>query len=531
MWDPYRIPVGTGKALVPGPLARYPRSSHVRARGRGGWPAAPVRRMPRAMTLEGELAAAIEAAARGAPPPDFEPWALRVFGHQFEHNAPYRAFCVRRGVTPATVARWEDVPAVPSAAFRQVDLACGPPEAVFSTSGTTSAAARGRHLVPHLALYRASALATFARFVLPDAARLPCLSLVPPPALRPDSSLVQMCVWVGEALASGIEWMIGERGLETERLLARLAAAETSGEALLLLGVTAAFAELFQACRARGRAFRLGPASRVVDTGGQKGLTRPLSHPAFLRECWTLLGIPGYYCVNEYGMTELCSQRYDSALHDRFHGRRLAPRRLARSRASLAGNDRRRRPRRGGGTRRRHDERARRARVGRRRGRAARAARPGAGRARGGEQRARARAPCDRPRLPRGRRRAGQVGTRRPALRAGVPARARRRRSGARGDRRHRLLAGRRGGARRRGARPRRGGGGDRRRRDPRRPGAAARPPAHRPRPALERRAGGTCWRRRCRRDRRRHGSPRPARLPLAARRLRHGRRTRLRRA
>src|SRR5947208_1292021 len=363
-----------------------------------------------------------------------------------------------------------------------------------------------------------------------------------------------MCVWVGEALARGIAWMVGERGLETERLLARLAAAETSGEALLLLGVTAAFAQLFQACRARGRAFRLGPASRVVDTGGQKGLTRPLSRPAFLRECWTLLGIPGYYCVNEYGMTELCSQRYDSALDDRFHGRSLAPRRLAgppwlRTRvldpdtlvpvapgatgllchhdlanagsvSVVLSED----PGRAVGG-------ARPARVGRRRGRAARAARSGAGRARGREQRAGAGTPRDRPRLPRGRRRAGQVGTRRPALRAGVPARARRRRSGARRDRRRRLLAGRRGGARRRGARPRRGGGGDRRRRDPRRPGAAARPPAHRPRPALERRAGGTCWRRRCRRDRARHGSPRPARLPLAARRLRHGRRTRLRRA
>src|SRR5881392_2644489 len=262
--------------------------------------------MPRCVTLEEELAAAIEAAGRGAPPADFTAWALRVFTHQFERNAPYRAFCERRGVTPATVARWEDVPAVPSAAFRRVELACGPPEAVFRTSGTSGAGVRGRHLVPCLALYRASALATFAPFVLPDAARLPCLCLAPPPVLRPESSLVQMCVWVGEGLASGIEWMIGERGLETERLLARL----------------------FEACRARGRAFRLGPASRVVDTGGQKGLTRPLSRPGFLRECWTLLGIPGYYCVNEYGMTELCSQRYDSALDDRFHGRSLAPRRL-----------------------------------------------------------------------------------------------------------------------------------------------------------------------------------------------------------
>jgi hypothetical protein len=278
-----------------------------------------------APTLEAELAALI----RGRPASlDFEPWALRVFTHQYAQNAPYRAFCDRRGVTPETVARWEDVPAVPAAAFRRVDLACGPPEVVFRTSGTTDAERRGRHLVPHLDLYRASALAAFADFVLPDDARLACVALVPPPALRPDSSLAAMCAWVGETLAAGVEWFVGADGLEVERLLARLEEAEPRGDGLLLLGVTAAFARLFDACRARGRAFRLGPGSRVMHTGGAKGTTRPLSRAAFLRECWTLLGVAGYYCVNEYGMTELCSQRYDSALHDRFHGRSLAPRRL-----------------------------------------------------------------------------------------------------------------------------------------------------------------------------------------------------------
>lgn len=65
-----------------------------------------------------------------------------------------------------------------------------------------------------------------------------------------------------------------------------------------------------------------------MDTGGAKGMTRPLSRPAMLRECWTLLGVAGYWVVNEYGMTELSSQRYDSALADRFAGRSLAPRRL-----------------------------------------------------------------------------------------------------------------------------------------------------------------------------------------------------------
>ncbi|HZP42861.1 MAG TPA: long-chain fatty acid--CoA ligase [Candidatus Binatia bacterium] len=281
-----------------------------------------------AAPFEAELAAAIEAWGRGGPAPDFEAWAHRVFAHQYASVLPYRALCDRRGVTPATVSRWEDVPPVPTAAFRRVDFASGPPEAVFHTSGTTDASARGRHLVPHLALYRAAALTTFARFVLPDGAQLTGLGLVPSPALRPDSSLARMCGWVGETLATGMEWFVGADGLAVDALLARLADAEARGESLLLLGVTAAFARLFDACRARGTRFRLGPGTRVMDTGGAKGMTRPLSRPAMLRECWTLLGVAGYWVVNEYGMTELSSQRYDSALADRFAGRSLAPRRL-----------------------------------------------------------------------------------------------------------------------------------------------------------------------------------------------------------
>jgi hypothetical protein len=122
--------------------------------------------------------------------------------------------------------------------------------------------------------------------------------------------------------------LIGDGGLDVDAVLARLADAEASGEAVLLLGVTAAYARVFAAARERARTFRLGPGSRIVDTGGQKGLARPLSRAAFVRECWTALGVAGYYCVNEYGMTELCSQRYDSVLDDRFAGRSLAPRRL-----------------------------------------------------------------------------------------------------------------------------------------------------------------------------------------------------------
>lgn len=276
------------------------------------------------MEFLAEIERAITGAAAGAPL-DFASLARRVFDFQYTHVPAYRAFCDRRGVTPATVVAWTDIPPVPTRAFRHATLAAGPAEITFRTSGTSGGPeSRGQHLVPRLALYRASAMPTFERYVLGDGARLPCLFLLPDPALRPDSSLVHMCAWVGETFGTSTEWFTGAAGLDVDRLVERLSEAERSGTAVLLAGPTAGFARLFET----GRRFRLGPPSRVMDTGGAKGMTRPLSRAGFLRACWTHLGVPGYFCVNEYGMTELCSQRYDSALDDRLHGRSLAPRRL-----------------------------------------------------------------------------------------------------------------------------------------------------------------------------------------------------------
>jgi hypothetical protein len=277
------------------------------------------------VSFEAEVAAALAASVATGSPLDFESWALRVFRHQFEHVPAYRAFCERRGVTPAVVARWDDVPAVPARAFRSADLSTGPAEATFQTSGTSGGTdARGRHAVPHLDLYRASALPTFARHLLPDDARLLFLVLLPSPEERPDSSLVHMCAWTAERFGTGVEWLAGPTGLDVDRAVARLAELASRGDAVLLAGPTAGFVRLFDT----GATFRLGPGSRLMDTGGAKGMSRPMSRAGFLRACWTHLGIPTYYCINEYGMTELCSQRYDSALRDRFDGRSLAPRRL-----------------------------------------------------------------------------------------------------------------------------------------------------------------------------------------------------------
>lgn len=276
------------------------------------------------MSLDAQLETAMRAALHGEPF-DFDAWAARLFAHHWEHVEPYRRYCERLGVRPAAVGAWHEVPAVPTAAFRHADFAGAPPALIFRTSGTTGGPdARGRHLVPYPHLYRTAALGTFARFVLPDDVRPHVLCLLPPPDLRPDSSLVHMCAWVADAFGEGVTWFAGPDGLDVRRLAAAIEDHARHGTTLLLLGPTAGFVRLFDA----GIRVRLGPASRLMDTGGAKGMPRPLSRPGFLRACWERLGVATYYCVNEYGMTELCSQRYDSVLADRFSGRSLAPRRL-----------------------------------------------------------------------------------------------------------------------------------------------------------------------------------------------------------
>jgi hypothetical protein len=53
-----------------------------------------------------------------------------------------------------------------------------------------------------------------------------------------------------------------------------------------------------------------------MDTGGFKGAGREFT-PSELRKTYLDgLGLPPGWCVNEYGMTEMLSQLYDTALRD-----------------------------------------------------------------------------------------------------------------------------------------------------------------------------------------------------------------------
>jgi acyl-CoA synthetase (AMP-forming)/AMP-acid ligase II len=250
----------------------------------------------------------------------FDALARDLYAFQFAHCAPYRRFCEERGVTPASARSWREIPPVPSGAFKELALTSFPLERAvhsFRTSGTTMSARGALHL-DTLELYEASLLPSFRRHVLPDLgadARADFLVLAPSPDELPDSSLSHMFGEVLRALGTPESaFAVCHSAAEWERVLERLRAARARGAPLVLCGTAFAMVHLLDALEARTLRLELPSNARVMETGGFKGRSRELSRDALYAEIEHGLGVPPARIVNQYGMTELGSQFYDSVL-------------------------------------------------------------------------------------------------------------------------------------------------------------------------------------------------------------------------
>jgi len=290
---------------------------------------------------------------------NFEALALRLFALQFEHNAAYRRLCEARGATPATVRHWTEIPAVPTAAFKEFELSCLPVEertTVFHSSGTTGQRpSRHYHCAGSLALYEASLLRWFeANGQWPMANRQSPIAnrqwstakgqaseretevggklaigdwqltiLTPPPAQAPHSSLVHMFETirrrVGGNTAAFVGMVAGDGAwtLDAAAARERLRAACGSGQALLMLGTAFSFVHLLDYLAEHDLRFELPPGSGVLETGGYKGRSRSLPKAALHALISQRLGILPERIVGEYGMSELSSQAYDLRIGER----------------------------------------------------------------------------------------------------------------------------------------------------------------------------------------------------------------------
>lgn len=266
----------------------------------------------------GALDAEIRSAIAHRAVDDFDDLALRIFAHQLTYNKPYAQYCGRLSVTlQAMPERWDGIPPVPAAAFKEAALTTFDPAGAaltFRTSGTT-AASSGTHYMESAALYDAALLAGFHdRFLQNAGGPFRYLFLVPNPAESPHSSLGYMMKRVAEAygeLAAG--WFVEGDAIDVGRFVHQVRGLQAARAPVFLAATAFSLAQLLAALPARGfDRFELPAGSVLMETGGFKGRTRSVGRAELYAAIEQILGVPQRSIVSEYGMTELSSQYYDA---------------------------------------------------------------------------------------------------------------------------------------------------------------------------------------------------------------------------
>jgi hypothetical protein len=222
-----------------------------------------------------------------------------------------------------------DWPAVPTDVFRVARVAAHEPGddvRVFCTSGTGSEQ-RGHHYLRDLSLYDRGAKNAARYAMFPDVPRMKLVVLAPSASERPDSSLSYMldrfADWFGLDQSAHV---LGNDHLDAALLDRALQAAMRSGEPLALLGTSFAFVHAEDALGARR--YELPAGSRILQTGGFKGRSRSVEPARMLELLTARYGVPAPLVVQEYGMTELCSQLYETTLREAVLGLPRGPRHL-----------------------------------------------------------------------------------------------------------------------------------------------------------------------------------------------------------
>lgn len=280
--------------------------------------------------LEDELLTWMASDAWARDPDRFERIALALFQHQFEHCEPYAMLCRSIHRTPGRVTTANEVPAVPTGAFKEFDLRCFPASdtcCTFYTSGT-STERRGRLHLDRLDLYEASLLSSLRHARLSPGSesgedsritRMRFLASAPDEA--PNSSLSYMFGALCRA-NPGCESDFDLRGdrLELASLRRAIDEAQRDNEAMLIAGTAFAFVHFLDATESGD--WRLPAGSRIMETGGFKGRSREIPRSELHVSLVERFGIPEANLINQYGMTELGSQFYDSTLVDTAGPRR-----------------------------------------------------------------------------------------------------------------------------------------------------------------------------------------------------------------
>jgi hypothetical protein len=285
------------------------------------------RMIPELSNFAARLLPLMRDTARQAQDDEFNELALELFALQFKYNSAYRIICEAQRRTPEIVEHWTRIPAVPTAAFKELELTClvpGERTTVFHSSGTTEQRPSYHyHSAESLKIYEASLWSWFEQNIFVNSEfriqNSELLVLTPPPEQVPHSSLVHMFETVRQKLNGAESVFVGKLTaddtwtLDFEAALAALGGNPKlkTQNPKLLLGTAFSFVHLLDFLAENNLRFRLPPGSRVMETGGYKNCSRTIPKNELHALITERLGILQSCIICEYGMSELSSQAYD----------------------------------------------------------------------------------------------------------------------------------------------------------------------------------------------------------------------------
>jgi hypothetical protein len=285
-------------------------------------------------SLHARTCAFVDAFEAGAPSPEaFDTLACDIARFQALTTVGFARLCRARRLDPTSLARAEDVPAVPTDAFKLTRVATFPEaetQTLFRTSGTTLGA-RGVHAMRTVGTYDRASIAFGKAWLARDLdKRVPVLVLGPSPDELPDSSLVHMCASFAKAFGRRAErdatFLVKDGVIDLGTFDERVSYALADGVPVLVLGTSFAFVHLLDALGDE-MPFPLPAGSRVMQTGGFKGKSRDVPAGELRAALAETFATDERAIVAEYGMTELSSQFYERTLFDEAarHGTYVEP--------------------------------------------------------------------------------------------------------------------------------------------------------------------------------------------------------------
>lgn len=222
-----------------------------------------------------------------------------MFRFQYDNNTVYQEFCDLVKRDKSNVKALTDIPFLPIQFYKShAILSCQEPVAITFTSSGTSGMTTSKHLVTNLNFYKQSFRTAFSQFH-GSIENYVILALLPSYLEREGSSLIYM---VEDMITQSNHPDSGFYLHNYEELALKLEELDTSGQNVLLIGVTYALLDLIEK-----QSFHL-KNTIIMETGGMKGKRKELIREELHQLLCNGFGVSSIH--SEYGMTELLSQAY-----------------------------------------------------------------------------------------------------------------------------------------------------------------------------------------------------------------------------